>query len=68
MEATERRVVIQDWYETEYGKTGWDSHGWKFLDDNQDIDGWEWEVVEIVDMDKYGNPLVGISEKQTEIN
>jgi hypothetical protein len=23
----ERRIVTQDWYETEFSKTGWDSHG-----------------------------------------
>lgn len=28
MKIIERRLVIQEWYETEYSKTGWNSHGW----------------------------------------
>jgi hypothetical protein len=28
----ERRIVTQDWYETETNKNVWDSHGWMFDD------------------------------------
>ena len=32
MKITERRIVRQEWYETDTTKTGWDSHGWVFND------------------------------------
>lgn len=67
MKITERRIVIQDWFECEDSKTGWDSHGWEF----KDLDGYydtDWNIVEILDSDKYGNPILGVSEKETEIN
>lgn len=67
MIVTERRIVLQDWYETEYSKTGWDSHGWIFKDDYQGLTT-GWEIVEILDSDKYGNPTLGVAEKQTKIN
>ena len=42
MKITERRIVEQQWYETDLSKTGWDSHGWVFKDDFQGIlSGWE---------------------------
>lgn len=63
---TERRLVIQDWYETELNKTGWDSHGWIFRDDYQGLFT-GWKIVEILDNDKYGNPVLGLAEKETEI-
>lgn len=67
MKITERRVVEQQWYETELSKTGWDSHGWVFRDDYQGIIN-GWEIVDILDMDKHYNPILGIAEKETEIN
>lgn len=67
MKITERRVVIQEWYETELSKTGWDSHGWVFKDDYQGLFT-GWNVVEVLETDKYGSPVAGIAEKETEIN
>lgn len=66
MTVTERRIVFQDWYETEYSKSGWDSHGWEYRDEGISMH-YSWEIVEILDSDKYGNPLIAIAEKQTEI-
>ena len=65
MKITERRLVFQDWYECEDSKTGWDSWDWRFLDSTENI--YSWNVVEILESDKYGNPILGIAEKQTEI-
>ena len=64
---TERRLVVQDWYETELNKNGWDSHGWVFKDDHQGIFT-GWNVVEILQSDKFGNhPTLGIAEKEITI-
>jgi hypothetical protein len=59
---TERRIVTQEWWETESSKTGWDSHGWSFAD-GHDVDG-DWNVVEHITVDKFGNPWRGIAERQ----
>lgn len=67
MNITERRIVEQEWYETEFTKTGWDSHGWHFKDDGQTIDESEWTIMEHLDMDKFYNPILAIAEKETEI-
>ena len=64
---TERRIVIQDWYETEFSKTGWNSHGWSFKDSGHHIDS-TWTVVEHLDINKFGNPILGIAEKVFENN
>ena len=64
MKITERRIVEQDWYETEYSKTGWDSYGWRFDDGSYNLG---WDVVEIIRSDKYGNPILAIAEKENEI-
>jgi len=67
MTITERRLVFQDWYETKYSKSGWDtSVGWLFKDDYLGLFE-NWDIVEILREDKYGNPILGIAEKQTEI-
>ena len=71
MKITERRIVMQDWYETEYSKTGWESQGgWRFLDspDYGEIDGYGWTIVEHLRTDKHYNPTLAIAEKETEIN
>lgn len=65
MEVTERRVVYQQWYETEYSKTGWDSHGWSF-DDGTSLDS-SWIFVESF-FDKFGNPHTGIVERKVILN
>jgi hypothetical protein len=62
---TERRIVTQEWYETEYSKTGWDSHGWVF-DDGRTI-GTAWTVVEHIHSDKFGNPFIGVSEREADV-
>jgi hypothetical protein len=66
MDVTERRVVVQEWYETDCSKTGWDSHGWIFKDDRTDMDN-SWTVVEHLDTDKHSNPTIAIAEKTTDI-
>ena len=70
MKITERRIVTQDWYETECNKTRWDSHGWVFKDDGLSMSN-EWNLVEYLeylDVDKYGNPILGVAEREVEIN
>jgi len=62
---TERRIVTQEWYETEYSKTGWDSHGWVF-NDGRTI-GTAWTIVEHIHLDKFGNPFVGIAEREVDV-
>lgn len=58
----ERRIVTQDWYETEFSKTGWDSHGWVFNDGKKIGTGWT--VVEHIYSDKFGNPFMGVAERE----
>ncbi len=65
MKILEHRIVRQEWYETEFTKTGWDSHGWVF-DDGSTMNN-EWIVINHIYIDKYGNPLVGLSEREVEI-
>ncbi len=38
-----------------------------FKDSREIIDDSIWIIVEILDSDKYYNPILGIAEKQTEI-
>lgn len=68
MKITERRLVSQHWYETEYSKTGWNSYGWEFKDSgaNPEVEGWT--IVEQLRTDKFGNSWLGIAERETEIN
>jgi hypothetical protein len=66
MKITERRIVFQDWYETDEHKTGWESSGWMFKDDCQGLVN-DWDIVEHLKSDKFGNPILGIAEKGTEI-
>ena len=66
MIVTERRIVRQTWYETEFTKTGWDNHGWEFNDTGHTVDE-NWNIVKYLETDKYGNPMLGIAEKETEI-
>lgn len=61
----ERRIVTQDWFETETTKTGWDSYGWKF-DDGATI-GTDWTVVEHIHIDKFGNPFIGVAEREVDL-
>jgi len=64
MKVTEIRIVRQDWYETEYTKTGWDSHGWYFDDGNFDD---SWTITKILDTDKFEHPTVAIVERDATI-
>lgn len=66
MIVTERRLVIQEWYETETTKTGWDSHGWTF--DNGEQVGNDWTIVQHIFLSKFGNPLIGVAEREISIN
>jgi hypothetical protein len=68
MKITERRIVEQQWYETELSKTGWDSYGWVFKDSGSNVEVNGWEIVEHLHVDKFGNAWLGIAEKETEIN
>ena len=62
----ERRLVYQDWYETELTKTGWDSNtGWYFREG--DFMTLDWTIVEILDCDKHYNPLLGIAERKIKV-
>jgi hypothetical protein len=65
---TERRIVTQSWYESDSKKTGWTSYGWQFDDENfmLFVDG-NWNVVEHIRYDKFGNPIIGIAEQEVEI-
>ena len=63
---TEKRIIRQEWYETEYNKNGWDSHGWYFKDDGKEVAN-NWVVTEHLQLDKFGNPITGVAEKQNKI-
>ena len=47
MKIIEVRVVEQQWYETEFSKTGWDSYGWVFKDSGSNAEVEGWEVIQI---------------------
>lgn len=65
-EIIERRIVTQEWYETEFSKTGWDSQGWRF-DDGTYIEHREnWTVVEHIRTNKFGNPIIGVAEREVK--
>lgn len=65
MTITERRIVTQYWHEDNYTKRGWDSHGWRFLDDvGSGIEDYGWTIVEHLELDKFGNPILGVAEKE----
>jgi hypothetical protein len=67
MKVTERRIVIQDWYETEFSKTGFDSHGWMFDDGTYIEHRGNWTVVEHIRTNKFGNPIIGIAEREVDV-
>lgn len=54
----EKRIVRQEWYETETTKTGWDSHGWYFEDDGHPMPE-NWTITQHIHLDKFGNPFLG---------
>lgn len=64
MKITERRIVTQDWYETETTKTGWDSLGWEF-DDKRQM-GNDWTIVSHIRLDKFGHPFLGVAEREVD--
>lgn len=66
MKVTEKRIVEQDWFETDTTKTGRDSHDWFFKDTREPMDS-SWTIVEHLDSDKHYNPILGIAEKETEL-
>lgn len=59
----EKRFVVQEWFETETTKTGFDSFGWLFRSDRMGM-GDEWEIQEIFDTDKFGNPILAVAIKK----
>lgn len=65
MKVTERRIVTQEWYETQLTKTGWDSHGWRF-DDGREM-GAEWTIVAHIHVDKFGNPFCAVAEREVYV-
>lgn len=62
---TERRIVTQDWYETELTKRGWDSHGWQF-DDGTKM-GTDWTIVDHIHLDDFGNPFKAVAEREVDV-
>lgn len=66
MKITERRIVRQEWFETDITKTGWDNDGWWFKDSYLPI-GTDWTLITIVHTDKHGNPILGIAEREVEV-
>jgi hypothetical protein len=67
MKITERRIVEQQWYETELSKTGWDSYGWVFRDSGSNAEVGGWTIVEHLHIDKFGNSWLGIAEKVSNV-
>jgi hypothetical protein len=65
MKITERRIVRQEWYETDTTKTGWDNHGWTF-DNGGQMDN-DWTIVSHIHLDKFGNPFVGVAEREVDV-
>lgn len=65
VKVTERRIVTQDWYETETNKRGWDSHGWQF-DDGHTM-GTDWTIVAHIHLDKFGNPFKAVAEREIDV-
>jgi hypothetical protein len=63
---TEKRIVRQEWYETETTKTGWDSNGWFFDDDGFAMPE-NWTISQHIHFDKFGNPILGVAEKEINI-
>lgn len=66
MEVTERRIVYQEWFETDETKTGWDSFGWFFRDEGISMND-EWTIINHIRQDKHGRPTLAIAEKTTTI-
>ena len=66
MKVTERRIVMQGWEETGMTKTGWYSFGWQFNGDGHLVED-DWNVVHILQSDKYGNPILGIAEREVDV-
>ena len=66
IKVTEKRIVTQEWYETECTKTGWESHGWSFKDDGIPM-SYKWTITDIIDTDKHYNPTLAVAELETEL-
>lgn len=66
MKVLERRVVTQQWYDTETNKMGWDSYGWVFDDGRQMGD--DWTIVSHLVFTKNYNPIIGIAEREVDIS
>ncbi len=51
--------LIQEWFESEESKTGWDSSGWTYVDGSELSLVDSMRCVGITDYDKYNNPIRG---------
>jgi len=67
MKITERRIVKQDWYETETTKTGLNNHGWFFIDGSSMEIDLSWTIVQHIHLNKFGNPFVGVAEREVDV-
>lgn len=65
MKTTESVLVVQDWFEDESSKNGYESIGWTFKD-TEEIIGDTWNVVSVIDTDKYGHPITGIAQRMID--
>lgn len=53
-----QEIATREWIEDYNSKTGWIDSGWKFEDGNSPLE--EYWNEEIIDWDKYGNPIKAI--------
>ena len=59
-------IVIQYWFEDADSKTGWSTDGWIVKDTGNFLED-DWEVIEYLETDKYGNPCVGIAKRPQRV-
>ena len=50
--------VVQEWFETDENKFGWDSWGWEYTS-GQPVEDENLEKIIITDYDKFYNPIEG---------
>lgn len=64
MKITERRIVVQEWEETETTRSGFASRGWIFDNGHGMPD--DWKVVLHIKYDKFGLPCLAVAEREYE--
>lgn len=62
MENLNNIIGIQKWFETTNEKSPWVSLGWE-TEDGDEIDEDEYELVEVIDSDKYAHPIKATFKK-----